>query len=177
MIDFFPVSGLASGNTKIKISGKGFLPLKNDKGEYVRTPVYIWMIDWASKMLIGKVTQAESVDNENIIWSTPAAAPGTKGIISLSLNNWEFFDIHLSGKDYSFEYTVSPKIEWIEPAFGEVWHSNNEFIDVYGSGFLCRDNNNCWDIKCRFGTAPNFLFLKALYIDPTHIKCEMPNFP
>jgi len=35
VIDFFPVSGLASGNTKIRISGKGFLPLKNDKGEYV----------------------------------------------------------------------------------------------------------------------------------------------
>ena len=135
------------------------------------------MIDKATKMLIGKVTQAQFVDNENIHWSTPPAAAGTKGIISLSLNNREFFDIHLSGKDYSFEYSISPKIDWLEPAFGEVWHSNNEFIDVFGSGFSCWENNNCWDIKCWFGTEPNYLVLKAIYVDNTHIRCEMPNYP
>lgn len=45
VLDFEPISGLASGNTKIKISGKGFLPLKDDKGEYIKTPVWVRMID------------------------------------------------------------------------------------------------------------------------------------
>ena len=88
------------------------------------------MIDSATNMIIGEVRQAEYVDNENIEWSTPAAKPGTRGTISLSLNNREFFDIHLSGKDYSFEYYPSPVIDSIEPAFGEVRHSPDEVITV-----------------------------------------------
>jgi len=129
------------------------------------------MIDRETKKLIGKVTQAEFVDNEVIHWLTPEAAAGTKGVISLSLNNREFFDIHLSGKDYSFEYAVSPKIDKINPAFGEVRHGNNEWIDVYGSGFICKDNNNCGDVKCRFGSDKSFMFEKGIFIDQTHIRC------
>ncbi len=55
VIDFHPVAGLASGETKIQINGKGFLPLKNEKGEYIRTPVWVRMIDSSSKMVIGEV--------------------------------------------------------------------------------------------------------------------------
>ena len=123
VIDFHPISGLSSGGTKINISGKGFLPLKNELGEYIRTPVYVRMIDAGEKRIIGEVTEAEFVDNENIEWRTPPASPRTKGIISVSLNNREYFDLKLSGLEHSFEYLPAPIVNRIDPAFGEVRHA------------------------------------------------------
>ena len=115
VIDFYPVAGLSAGNTKVHINGKGFLPLKNEDGEYVRTPVWVRMIDARTGHTIGEVTEADYVDNENIEWTTPAAPEGTRGVISMSLNNREYLDIHLADKDYSFEYYQSPKITGISP--------------------------------------------------------------
>ena len=135
------------------------------------------MIDADSKSVIGEVRRAEYVDNENIEWTTPAAMPGTRGVISLSLNNREFFDIHLSGKDYSFEYYTSPVIDSIEPAFGEVRHSPEEVITVRGRNFECRNNDNCKELKCRFGEKPNFLYEKGTLVDAGTIRCPMPNYP
>jgi len=135
------------------------------------------MIDSTSKQIIGEVRQADYVDNENIEWNTPAAQPGTQGTISLSLNNREFFDIHLQGKDYSFEYYPSPVIDSIEPAFGEVRHSPDEVITVRGRNFDCQNQNNCKDLKCRFGEEPNFLTVKGTLIDSGTINCPMPNYP
>ena len=177
VIDFHPVAGLSSGGTKVEISGKGFLPLKNELGEYIRSPVWVRMINSDTHEIIGEVSQAEFVDNENIIWKTPASEPDTRGVISLSLNNREFFDLHLNGKDYSFEYYSSPVIDRLEPAFGEVRHAPNEYIHIYGDNFNCFNKDNCKNVKCRFGTDPNFLYEKAVQIDSTHVKCLMPNFP
>jgi len=33
-------------------------------------------------------------------------------------------------------------------------------------------------LKCRFGNEKgNFMFERAIFVDPTHIKCSMPNYP
>ncbi len=55
VVDFHPEYGLAAGNTKIQINGKGFLPLKNDKGEFVRTPVYVRMKEMGTEKTIGEI--------------------------------------------------------------------------------------------------------------------------
>lgn len=70
-MDFYPIRGPMGGNTKVHINGKGFLPLKNELGEFIRTKVWIRMLEPGSRDLIGNVVEASYVDNENVEFFTP----------------------------------------------------------------------------------------------------------
>lgn len=138
--DYEPETGLSGGNTLIKIKGKGFLPLKNRNGTYVKTPVYVRMLEETSRKRIGQVSEAEFVDNENIHWKTPEAPANTRSIISVSLNKHEWYNIEKTDDDaHVYTYYESPKIEKLDPAYGQVRHKSGKRVRVLGKNFQCQD--------------------------------------
>lgn len=174
--DFSPDRGLSNGGTLIKIKGRGFLPKKYENGTFIQTPVYVRMLEKGSRRPIGPTTTAEYVENEEVHWKAPPAPPGTKGIISLSLNNHQFYELYHKDKGYSFEYESSPYITSIDPEFGEVRHSDNLSIDVHGRNFDC-PQGNCHNVKCKFGSEPDAIIVKGIRQSSEVIKCPLPNYP
>lgn len=133
--DFSPEKGMSNGGTMVKIRGRGFLPKKYENGTFVHSPVYVRMLEAGSRKPLGPTVEADFVENEEVQWKVPPAPAGTKGILSLSLNNHQFYELYHKDKDYSFEYVSSPFITSIDPEFGEVRHSENQSIDVHGRNF------------------------------------------
>jgi len=133
--DFSPDKGLSNGGTNIKIRGRGFQPTKYENGTYIKTPVYVRMLDSSSRQPLAATTEADFVENEIIEWKAPPAPAGTKGVISLSLNNHQFYELYHKDAEYSFEYLSSPFVTNIDPEFGEVRHSDKVILDMHGRNF------------------------------------------
>lgn len=133
--DFSPDKGLSNGGTNIKIRGRGFQPTKYENGTYIKTPVYVRMLDSSSRQPLAATTEAVFVENEIIEWKAPPAPAGTKGVISLSLNNHQFYELYHKDAEYSFEYLSSPFVTNIDPEFGEVRHSDKVILDMHGRNF------------------------------------------
>lgn len=174
--EFTPDKGLSNGGTLIKIRGRGFLPKKFENGTFEETPVYVRMLESGSRQPLGPTTKAEKVENEEIQWKAPPAPSGTKGIISLSLNNHQFYELYHSNTDYSFEYLSSPFVSSIDPAFGAVRHADSITIDVHGKNFDC-PSAGCDSVKCKFGKDPNSIIVKGIRMSSDLIKCPLPNYP
>ncbi|CAI2384727.1 unnamed protein product [Moneuplotes crassus] len=174
--DFDPEEGLSNGGTEVKIRGHGFQPTKYENGTYIDSPVYVRMLDAKSGRPLGPSTKADFVENDLIRWKAPPAPPGTEGIISLSLNDHQFYELYQKNKGFSFKYMSSPFVTHINPEFGEIRRSNDMTIDVHGNSFDC-PNNNCNDVTCKFGTDPNSIVIKGYRQSSNLIKCPIPDYP
>jgi hypothetical protein len=93
------------------------------------------MLDSSSRQPLAATTEADFVENEIIEWKAPPAPAGTKGVISLSLNNHQFYELYHKDAEYSFEYLSSPFVTNIDPEFGEVRHSDKVILDMHGRNF------------------------------------------
>ena len=174
--DFSPDQGLSNGGTLIKIRGRGFQPTKYENGTFIDTPVYVRMLEAESRRPLGPTTIAEYIENEEVRWKVPPAPAGTQGIISLSLNNHQFYELYHKEKGFSFEYLNSPYITSIDPQFGEVRHSEKVVVDVHGRNFDC-PNSNCNNINCKFGKDPDAVIVKGKRQSSNLIQCPLPNYP
>lgn len=174
--EFTPKKGLSNGGTIVTIRGQGFLPKKFPNGTFEETPVYLRMLESGSRKPLGPTTTAENVENEEIEWKVPPAPAGTKGIISLSLNNHQFYELYHTNESYSFEYLSSPFVESIDPEFGEVRHAESMTLDVHGKNFDC-PSEGCDNVKCKFGSDPDEVIVKGQRISSELIKCPLPNYP
>lgn len=135
IFDFKPERGLSNGGTVIKVRGRGFLPKRYENGGFVDTPVYVRMLENKSSRALSPTIEADYVTDELIQFKTPPAPAGTKGIISLSLNNHQFLELYRKGSDFAFEYLSSPVVSSIDPEFAEVKHSQGTVISVHGQNF------------------------------------------
>lgn len=167
--DFNPDRGLSNGGTEVTIRGRGFQPTKYENGTFIKTPVYVRMLDASSRRPLGPTTEAEFVENEIVQWKAPPAPPGTKGIISMSLNNHQFYELYHKDKEYAFEYSPSPFVTGIDPEFGEVRHSEHITLDVHGRNFDCPDPS-CNNVKCKFGKDPESIIVSGQRQSSTLIK-------
>lgn len=174
--DFNPDRGLSNGGTKIKIRGRGFQPTKYENGTFINTPVYVRMLEAGTRRPLAPTTKAEFVENEEVRWTAPPAPPGTKGIISLSLNDHQFYELYHKDQEFSFEYLTSPFVTSIDPAFGEVRHSDKVVVDVHGRNFDCPDND-CSNVRCKFGKDPESIIVRGQRQSATLIQCPLPNYP
>ena len=173
---FGPVSGPASGNTLIKIEGKGFLPAKYLNGTF-KTSTSVWArFVGPDDRLVAPASKAVKVDNENVHWRTPAGPAGTNAALELSLNNEDFSKITIFEKDYSFSYFQAPEITSINPRFAPVRIPGGQFITVSGHNFHCPDAE-CRDLFCRFGSSPDEILLKAQRVSDEEVKCPIPKYP
>lgn len=133
--DFSPDRGMSNGGTLVKIKGRGFLPKKYENGTFIQSPVYVRMLESGTRRPLGPTVEAEFIENEEIQWRAPPAPTNTKGIISISLNNHQFYELYHQDKDFGFEYVSSPYVTSIDPEFGEVRQSESTSIDVHGRNF------------------------------------------
>ena len=176
IFDFKPERGLSNGGTVVRIRGKGFLPKRYENGAFVDSPVFVRMLESKTFKALGPTVEAEYVTDEVVQWTTPPAPAGTKGIISLSLNNHQFLELYRKGYDYAFEYLSSPIVNSIDPEFGEVKHSQNTIISVHGQNFDW-ENDDWSSVKCRFGEDPDAIVVKGKRVSTDLIQCPLPNYP
>lgn len=174
--DFSPDKGLSNGGTNIKIRGRGFQPTKYENGTFIDTPVYVRMLEAETRKPLAPTTIADYTENEEIHWKAPPAPAGTKGIISLSLNNHQFYELYHKDAQFSFEYLSSPFVDSIDPEFGEVRHSDHVTIDVHGRNFDC-PGGDCSNVVCKFGKDPDAITVNGKRQSSTLIQCPLPNYP
>ena len=176
IFDFKPDHGLSNGGTKVKIRGKGFLPKRYENGVHVQSPVYVKMIESRTFQDLGPVVEAEHITDEEVQWTAPPAPPGTKGIISLSLNKHQFLELYRKGKDFAFEYVSSPVVQSIDPAYGEVKHIGDTVISVRGTNFDW-ESDSCKNVKCKFGKDTDPIIVNGQKVSSNIIKCPLPDYP
>ena len=68
----------------------------------------------------------------------------------MSLNNFDWHNIPLPNKAYSYIYFESPHITKLTPAFGPVKHKELILMDIEGKNFKCSEPT-CADLYVRFG--------------------------
>ena len=173
---FTPDKGMSNGGTLVKIKGRGFLPKKYENGTFIPSPVYVRMLESGTRKQLGPTVEAEATENEEVQWRAPPAPAGTKGIISLSLNNHQFYELYHQNQEYSFEYVSSPFVTSIDPEFGEVRQAETVSIDVHGRNFDC-DSDGWGNVRWKFGKDPEEIIVKGQRIASDLIKCPLPNYP
>jgi hypothetical protein len=76
-----------------------------------------------------------------------------------------------------YNYYPAPHITGVSPSFGHVKTSKDQIIDITGTGFFCGDSEDCSDLLCRFGNAPDeWIYVNATLVSATHIRCKVPQY-
>lgn len=150
----FPYVGFTSGNTKITIRGYGFKPFTPLLGQTSHPKNRMWarFVDPTTLQPLANSTEIKTSELQegSAFWYTPAQPAGTKALLQISLNNYDFINVKKPGSDYSFQYYQAPHVSSLTPTFGPVKAMNDTYMTITGTDFQC-PNANCTDLMVRFG--------------------------
>ena len=152
----------------------GFTPFRDNEGNIVKRPVWLRMKRYDKKGLT-KGTEAVFVDNENVEWIVPPGEVGSKHILEISLNNYDYTPIIPKNSSYSYTYVESPEVTALYPSFAPLRAANCTTIIVKGKNFICPDKE-CKDVTCRFSEGDEAIYKPAIWVSNTEVHCAAPKY-
>ncbi|MEE4248556.1 MAG: IPT/TIG domain-containing protein, partial [Kangiellaceae bacterium] len=117
--DFKPKSGPSSGNSTVIIYGAGFVSQNETTSD---TEIWVMFNNTKTGEFLGK-TKAYEIGLNEVRTYTPPAPAQTKAILSISKNNYNFFEIRglgLHANDDYYTYYEAPHVKSIFPNNGKV---------------------------------------------------------
>lgn len=110
-----PKKGPSSGNTALRIKGKGFSPRKDENGTETHSDIWVRFTKISDEKVIQHETKAKRISDEELLWHTPPAPDKTKTFLEISLNRQQYIKIVPQNEDRSYIYYESPEVHSIYP--------------------------------------------------------------
>jgi len=186
-----PYKGPSTGNTHVHISGRGILPPLSRKQKFkgiddefnpdedgdiakgrrlnnALDNVTIRFVDTEDPTKVYGEATIDEINDSKVDFRTPAGETGRKARILYSPNDGQdWMDTGLG----PFEFQPAPRVTKVDPPFSAL--SDRPTITVTGTDFSC-ENDDCDNIKCRFGTAKQGIVVDGVYVSETEIQCLAP---